>query len=161
MEYPTLEGTYKDHWVQFLGPQRTNQKSDHVTESTVQTFPELWELAAMVTALGSLFLCLTTFSVKNFFLISNLNFPCCNFMPFPQVLLLVTRERISEPAHPLCTSTTLCEEAMFLMLYLSHINISTLVKCDIFTCNISQKKLLHLVDVRKLVQYWMLTVWYT
>jgi len=100
MEYPTLEGTYKDHWVQFLGPQRTNQKSDHVTESTVQTFPELWELAAMVTALGSLFLCLTTFSVKNFFLISNLNFPCCNFMPFPQVLLLVTRKKRSASAPP-------------------------------------------------------------
>ena len=42
------------------------------------------------TALGSLFQCLTTLSVKKFFLISNLNLPWCNLKPFPLVLSLAT-----------------------------------------------------------------------
>jgi len=40
------------------------------------------------TSLGSLFQCLTTFSVKMFFLISNLNLPWCNLRLFPLVLSL-------------------------------------------------------------------------
>ena len=45
------------------------------------------------TSLGSLFQGLITLSVKNFFLISNLNLLWCNFRPFPLVLSLVTWEK--------------------------------------------------------------------
>ena len=38
------------------------------------------------TSLGSLFQCLTTFCVKKFFLISNLNLPWLNLRPFPLIL---------------------------------------------------------------------------
>uniref|UniRef100_A0A8V0XGV5 EH domain-containing protein n=1 Tax=Gallus gallus TaxID=9031 RepID=A0A8V0XGV5_CHICK len=37
------------------------------------------------TSLGSLFQCLTTLSVKKFFLIFKLNLPWCNLRPFPLV----------------------------------------------------------------------------
>ena len=47
--------THKDHGVQLLSPQRTTQKSDHMTETTVQTLLELRQTRAMTTALGSLF----------------------------------------------------------------------------------------------------------
>ena len=38
IEYPKLEGTHKHHPVQLLAPCRTTQKSDHMSEITVQTF---------------------------------------------------------------------------------------------------------------------------
>ncbi|KAK4831669.1 hypothetical protein QYF61_018636 [Mycteria americana] len=50
------------------------------------------------TSLGSLFQCLTTLSVKKFFLISSLNLPWCNLRPFPLVLSLVTWEKRPTPA---------------------------------------------------------------
>ncbi|KAK4824091.1 hypothetical protein QYF61_010602 [Mycteria americana] len=49
------------------------------------------------TSLGSLFQCLTTLSVKKFFLISNLNLPWHNLRPFPLVLSLVTWEKRPTP----------------------------------------------------------------
>ncbi|KAK4823315.1 hypothetical protein QYF61_000917 [Mycteria americana] len=49
------------------------------------------------TSLGSLFQCLTTVSVKEFFLISNLNLPWRNLRPFPLVLSLVTWEKRPTP----------------------------------------------------------------
>ena len=58
IEYPKLEGTHKDHRVQLLAPHSTTQKSDHTTESVVQTLLELWQLGDMT--LESLFRCLTT-----------------------------------------------------------------------------------------------------
>ena len=45
------------------------------------------------TYLGSLFQCLTTLSVKKFFLISNLNLPWLNLRPFHLVLSPVTSEK--------------------------------------------------------------------
>ncbi|KAK4821778.1 LOW QUALITY PROTEIN: hypothetical protein QYF61_000839 [Mycteria americana] len=48
-------------------------------------------------SLGSLFQCLTTLSVKKFFLISNLNLPWCNLRPFPLVLSLVTWDKRPTP----------------------------------------------------------------
>uniref|UniRef100_A0A8B9U121 Regulatory factor X associated protein n=1 Tax=Anas zonorhyncha TaxID=75864 RepID=A0A8B9U121_9AVES len=41
VNYPKVEGTYKDNQVQHLSPQRTTQKSDHVSESLVQMLLEL------------------------------------------------------------------------------------------------------------------------
>lgn len=58
-------------------------------------------LGAMTASLGSLFHYQTNFLVKNFFLISSLNFPCHNFKLFPCALLLVTRKKRSVPASPL------------------------------------------------------------
>ncbi|KAK4831181.1 LOW QUALITY PROTEIN: hypothetical protein QYF61_015913 [Mycteria americana] len=49
------------------------------------------------TSLGSLFQCLTTLSVKKFFLISSLNLPWHNLRPFPLVLSLVTWEKRPTP----------------------------------------------------------------
>ena len=50
IEYAKLEGTHKD---------------------------ELQQPEAITTALRTLFLCLTTFSVKNLFLVANVNLSCC------------------------------------------------------------------------------------
>ena len=50
------------------------------------------------TSLGSLFQCLTTVSVKKFFLISNLNFPWHNLRPLPLILSLVTWDHRPPPA---------------------------------------------------------------
>ncbi|KAK4826066.1 hypothetical protein QYF61_005025 [Mycteria americana] len=49
------------------------------------------------TSLGSLFQCLTTLSVKKFFLISRLNLPWRNLRPFPLILSLVTWEKRPTP----------------------------------------------------------------
>ncbi|KAK4824542.1 LOW QUALITY PROTEIN: hypothetical protein QYF61_016146, partial [Mycteria americana] len=49
------------------------------------------------TSLGSLFQCLTTLSVKKFFLISNLNLAWHNLRPFPLILSLVTWEKRPTP----------------------------------------------------------------
>jgi len=54
-EYPQLEGTHKDHWVQLLAPHSTTQNSNPMSESGVQTLLELQQLEAIPTALGSLF----------------------------------------------------------------------------------------------------------
>ena len=50
------------------------------------------------TSQNSLFQCLTTLSVKKFFLISNLNLPWCNLRPLPLVLSLVTWVKRPAPA---------------------------------------------------------------
>lgn len=55
---------------------RTAQQFHHVSESVVQTLPELWfRLGAMTTALGSWFQCPTSLWVKNLLLTPNLNLP--------------------------------------------------------------------------------------
>jgi len=52
----------------------------------------------MTTSAGSLLQWPTTLSVKNLFLMSNLNFPWCSFNPLPCVLSRVTRGRRSAPS---------------------------------------------------------------
>ena len=54
--YPELEGTYKDHRVQLLDPYTTTRNSNPVSENGVQTLFAPWQLRAVPTALGSLFL---------------------------------------------------------------------------------------------------------
>ena len=49
------------------------------------------------TSLGSLCQCLTIFSVKTFFLISNLNLPWCNLRPLALILSPVTSENRPTP----------------------------------------------------------------
>ena len=41
IEYPELEGIHRDYRVQLLAPHRTTQKSNHISESIVQTLLEL------------------------------------------------------------------------------------------------------------------------
>lgn len=48
--------THVYHRVQLLAPHRTIQKSNLMSESTIQTPLELRQLRTMPTALGSLFL---------------------------------------------------------------------------------------------------------
>lgn len=43
-EHPDLEGAHEDHWAQLLVPHRSTQKSDDMSESVVQTLPELQAL---------------------------------------------------------------------------------------------------------------------
>lgn len=59
-------------------------------------------LGAMTTSLGSLFWCLATLSVKNFFLISNLTLPWCSFTSFITSILLLSAEKQSS-ALPFCS----------------------------------------------------------
>jgi len=59
-EHPKIEGTHKDHQVQLQAPHSTNQNSNPISESSVQTLPELWQPDAITTALGNLSQCLTT-----------------------------------------------------------------------------------------------------
>lgn len=57
--------------------------------------------------LGKLVPVMTTVSAKNLFLMSSLNFPCQDFIPFACVLLLVNRER-SAPASLHCAPLGSC-----------------------------------------------------
>ena len=54
----------------------------------------------MNTSQGSLFQCLTTLTVKKFFLMSSPNLPWSSFVPFSHILSLVTREKRSAPPSP-------------------------------------------------------------
>ena len=53
---------------------------------------------APTALLGSLFQCLTTLTVKNFFLISSLNLPSSGLKPFPLILLLPALIESPSPA---------------------------------------------------------------
>jgi len=64
-EYPKLDGTHKDHRVQLLPPHRTTQKSNSMSESTVQTLLELQQLTAVTTALGRLLQGLNTILIPS------------------------------------------------------------------------------------------------
>ncbi|KAK4810503.1 hypothetical protein QYF61_004283 [Mycteria americana] len=84
------------------------------------------------TSLGSLFQCLTTLSVKKFFLISNLNLPWHNLRPFPLILSLVTWEKRPTPTslQPpfrllLQTLHQLCCPSLDM---LQHLNVSLVVR---------------------------------
>lgn len=58
-------------------------------------------LSATTTSLGTLLQRPTIFSVKKLFLMFNLNFPWCSFLPSPHVLSLVTRQTRAAPPFPL------------------------------------------------------------
>ena len=68
------------------------------------------------TSLGSLFQCLTTLSVKKFFLISSLNLPWCNLRPLPLILLLVTWEK-----RPICEHRSLQVPSMTVSVEGTHV----------------------------------------
>jgi len=55
---------------------------------------------AATASLGSLFQCFTTLTVKNFFLISNLNLPSFSLQPFPLVCHYAPFWKV--PLHPSC-----------------------------------------------------------
>ena len=75
----------------------TTQKNQTIWLRTLtRIFLNSGNLGAMTTVLGSLF-----WHLIMFFLISNLNLPCCSSMPFPQALSLAIRERRWAPDPPL------------------------------------------------------------
>ncbi|KAK4822235.1 hypothetical protein QYF61_011876 [Mycteria americana] len=76
---------------QFL--QENAQKNLESSVIYVLYFKPMLRDGDSTTSLGSLFQCLTTLSVKKFFLTSNLNLPWLNLRPFPLVLLLVPWEK--------------------------------------------------------------------
>jgi len=57
-------------------------------------------LGASTSSPGSLFQCLSTFSVHKCFLMSRINLPWFSFEPFPCVLSLDPREKSSAPPSP-------------------------------------------------------------
>ena len=61
----------------------TTARSDYPGSDPTSPSPQGW---ASTTSLGNLFQCLNTFTVKDFFLISNLNLPSLSLKPFPLVL---------------------------------------------------------------------------
>lgn len=63
--HPELEGTCKDQWVQLLAPHRTVQKSVHMSESVIQSLPELWPVGCHDHCPGQPAQCLTVLLVKN------------------------------------------------------------------------------------------------
>jgi len=65
--------------------------------STSKCFLNTFRDGGSTTPLGSLFQCLTTLSVKKFFLIFNLNLPWLNLRPFPLVVSPVNREKRPTP----------------------------------------------------------------
>lgn len=57
------------------------------------------KFGTVTTSLGCLLQCPTTLPVKNLFLISSVDLSCRSLKPFPQVLLLITREKRSATAY--------------------------------------------------------------
>ena len=72
---------------------------NHISQSATSThFLNTYRDGDSTASLGSLFQCLTTLSVKKFFLISSLNLPWCSLRSLPLILLLVTWEKRPTPA---------------------------------------------------------------
>jgi len=102
VQYHELKGTHSDHWVQLPAPHSTTQKSDHITETVVQTLLELWQLSAVTTALGSLFHARSHSHVDNLFLTPS-HLPWHSSVLFPGVLSLSPEcraQRCPSAPHP-------------------------------------------------------------
>jgi len=91
------------------------------TTIPAKTYPEVphlhvfWTPPGMVdstTSLSSLFRCLTTHSVKKFFLTSTLNVPWRNLRPLPLLLLLVSWEKRPTPASLQPPFSTACTDSL-------------------------------------------------
>ena len=74
IEYPKSEEAHKDHRVQLLAPQKTTQKSDHVSESVAQMLLEHWQWGCDHCP-GQPVPGPKHHLMKNLFLISNLSLP--------------------------------------------------------------------------------------
>lgn len=92
IEQPEFEGTHQVYRVTLPAPHSTIQNSNPVSESVVQMLLKLQQIEAVPTAPGSLFRAHRPL-VQHLFLMCHLNLPYCSFMPFPQVLSLISRER--------------------------------------------------------------------
>ena len=69
-----LEGTFEDHLVQLLYNEQEHVQLDQAAQGLIHSFTlKVSSDGASITSLGNLFQCLTTLTVKDFFLISNLN----------------------------------------------------------------------------------------
>ena len=51
-----LKGAHKDHQVQLLAPPGTTEKLNPMSESVIQILLEFWQLGAVPTACGSLYI---------------------------------------------------------------------------------------------------------
>lgn len=75
----------RDPWGSLSTPSDSTQGNLKAKQCIVQMLVEHHQAGTMTTSLENLFEGLTFFSVKNFFLISNLNFSWWNFESFPCV----------------------------------------------------------------------------
>ena len=101
IEWLGLEGTFKIIWFQPPCYRQGHLPLDQAAHSPIQ--PSLDCLQGMVihTLSCNLFQCLTTLTVKNFFLSSiHLNLPSSSLKPFPLLLLLHALIKKSLPSFP-------------------------------------------------------------
>ena len=89
-----LEGTFKDYLVQTPCHGQGHLSVDQVVQSIVQLDLEHFPWC---TTLGNLFQCLTTHTVKNFFLMFSLNLSSFSFKLLPLVQLLQALVRSLSP----------------------------------------------------------------
>ena len=88
IEWFGLEGIFKIIQFQSSCYRQRHLLLDQVAQSPIQPGLECFQRGAFITSLGNLLQCLTTPTVKYFFLISSLNLPFPSLKPFPLVLSL-------------------------------------------------------------------------
>ena len=81
-----LERILKALPVQLLCDEQGHPQLDQVVQSLEQPDLKSGKDEASTTSLGNLFQCLTTHTIKDFFLIFSLNLPSFSLKPFPLVL---------------------------------------------------------------------------
>ena len=81
-----MEGTFKGHLDQLSCDEQGHPQLDQVTYSLVSLALKVSSGRASTMSLGNVFQCLTTPTVKDFFLISNLNLLHFSLKPFCLVL---------------------------------------------------------------------------
>ena len=86
MELLELEGNFKGHLVQLPCNEQGHLQLHQVLRAPSSLTLSVSRNGASTTSLGNLCQCLTTLTVKNFYLISNLNLPSLSLEPFLLVL---------------------------------------------------------------------------
>jgi len=81
-----LEGTLEDHLLQLPCNEQGHLQLKQVLRALVSLILSVSRDGASTTSLGNLCQCLTMFTVKNFFFLSNLFLPSFSLKSFPLVL---------------------------------------------------------------------------
>jgi len=81
-----LEGTSESHLVHFPCNDQGHHSLIRLPKALSRLALNVSRGGASTTSLGNLFQCLTTLTVEDFFLMSNLNLPFLPLKPFPLIL---------------------------------------------------------------------------
>jgi len=98
IEWFGQEGTLKIIWFQSPCHERGHLPPDQVAQSSIQPRLEHCQGGGSHRFSGQPGQCLTTLTVKNFFLLSNLNLPSFSLQPFLLVLSLHTIVKSPSPS---------------------------------------------------------------